>query len=117
MGLEVSIRWAPRLSPMVLCEGSEGVEVMITMVFVEIKEVVVFSCSGGWGGRSFLPDSVPFTSSFKFSSVEASASALLSLGGLSSFLQVCTSSSFSVGLVRMISSPLSWWGRGRGFSW
>ena len=102
---------------MVLCEGWEGVKVVFAVVFEEIEETVIFSCSGGRGGRSFLPGSISFTSSFKFSSVEASASALLSLGGLSSFLQVCTSSFFSVGRVRMVSSPILWWGRGRGFSW
>ena len=72
---------------MVLCEGWEGVKGVFAVVFEEIKEILIFRCSGGRGWKSFLPDSVSFTSGFKFCSVEVSTSALLSLGGLSSFFQ------------------------------
>ena len=43
---------------MVLCEGWEGVKVVFAVVFEEIEEIVIFRCSGGRGGRSFLPDSI-----------------------------------------------------------
>ena len=54
---------------------------VFAVVFEEIEETVIFSFSEGRRGRSLLPDSISFTSGFKFCSVEVSTSALLSLGG------------------------------------